>query len=820
MKNNLLTPNYVNGGYKRELLAGSFLYDRFFFEDIFIDKSKGNNVVKDYLAEKLLEPCILSDYYQKLNITFNDFSKLNHMTNEEMYGLVVSIRKKYFPVKYYKDIILENKVLLNTFYSRKNQTFNELLLEGAYTNENLIGRLKINRIDLLENHIKNSKKIGFIPGDVLQLASILKLIKNHLQDKINYIFIKEKKIKNEPIFEEIEYLLETHIELKELLKKGTIQLVSYNNNGIGLNLNNVNIEAYEILNSINQCGTLIGMGEETLFSLHESNLNFFIISSIKSVTMQFYTNFVLESTKKLPSIVAFIPAGFTPSKDFFGTERSKITLYHFDKIFFGDYPEEFLKRHRSNLVEGVPSYYANFYSTKFDPNKYSALESKSNSISYGNKLKTSIATNELKNRGIQYIDSYYSFDSYQKKEYPIETKIERNCVLVRGGVIANQNNLTAQTILAEDYSTGILSIREVLNKGDLDKDFYLYNNFLYFFPSNLVRMYNELRLETPYEKLDLKDFYLGYKFEKGKKETFPLYNKGYVGFKKSGKVFFGQKSLSGGHLKIFDFEFSWDEADVNNLDSDLTIFTPNFFTEKDIIFDDFRKFRHLVGKDRFNIVIVDNTIISIRKGEVFLPSVGVVLSVKNNDPFFKRFKLKKLKNGYYDISFIKKIPVELSLEKVGEERGANLILGGGTLLVKDGKNLVENEREALKNFTKEGWFNPLSMQTQETQVQNWVRGPRSVMGKTIDNKFFILTFSGRHNETAGARFDEIVKIIIKEIGPIKDLLNLDGGASVCSAMVLNGDVFELSVPAPCDFTIRGMIRPVNSMILLYMPPIS
>ena len=137
------------------------------------------------------------------------------------------------------------------------------------------------------------------------------------------------------------------------------------------------------------------------------------------------------------------------------------------------------------------------------------------------------------------------------------------------------------------------------------------------------------------------------------------------------------------------------------------------------------------------------------------------------------------------------------------------------MLVQNGENLVKDKNEAFKSFLEEGWFHPLSMQTQETQVQEWVRGPRTVIGIDKSNGFFTAVFSGRTKESRGTRFDEVVAILSKEIGELKNVMNLDGGASSCLALIYKNELFEISYPCTSDYTSSGMVRPVNSGLFIF-----
>ena len=234
-------------------------------------------------------------------------------------------------------------------------------------------------------------------------------------------------------------------------------------------------------------------------------------------------------------------------------------------------------------------------------------------------------------------------------------------------------------------------------------------------------------------------------------------------------------------------------------------------------------FSHPVGDGRFNIVIVNNKIITMREGDVFLPCVGVVLSFHKDSRYVKWLKnslsLKERESGYYEIGAPYKIKLTLDPPQgIPSDVWDNVkwAYGGGTLLVDEEINLVKTKEDAYKNFVNEGWYHPLSKQTQETQVQKWVRNPRNIIGISNTGTFFVMTFSGRTKESIGVNFKEAVNIAQKELFPqkIKYALNLDGGSSVCLGLIYNKEFFELNYPAPSPITPAGMVRPVNSMVII------
>ncbi len=264
--------------------------------------------------------------------------------------------------------------------------------------------------------------------------------------------------------------------------------------------------------------------------------------------------------------------------------------------------------------------------------------------------------------------------------------------------------------------------------------------------------------------------------------------------------------ISAGYCKIFEEKIEWKEENINSKKENdkVIIFTPLIFKKK-------KNSVNKVGYDRFNITLVDNKIICMRFGEVFVPPFGVVVSLRKD--LLAEYKninqLEEMNDNYFLSN--REPDVNFFFEKNSNFKWK---YGGGTLLVKDGKNLMKDEATAKDNFTFEGWYNPLSMKTQETQVQDWIRGPRSVICKDDKGGIFIGVFSGRTKESKGVRFDQMIEILSKEIKGIKDAINLDGGSSSCFGMILKNELFELSYPSATTYTCAGMARPVNSFLLI------
>jgi hypothetical protein len=377
---------------------------------------------------------------------------------------------------------------------------------------------------------------------------------------------------------------------------------------------------------------------------------------------------------------------------------------------------------------------------------------------------------------------------------------------IRFDAVTIGKNKKMTPYLAQDFNKSLINVREFKELNSDKNKRAVFINFLYFATQKLVNLYNSQRASE--EHLKFSNFYIDSIYNRKLDIcTFPLYNKGYVGIK-DGKFLFGTERLGSGKLTIKDFELEWDKSLINseNIAYKPVLFTPEFFQ------NDSERFEKLT-RDRINAVIINDRLITVKKGAVKMPSLGVVLSLPKvfEGEVVEKMKLSDAGNAYFKPEQDTEVRINLS-----QNEGYLWKYGGGTLIVRDGENLVHDEKTARAAFYNEGWYNPLSMETQETQVQDWVRGPRSVIGEDFDGNLFMAVFSGRTKESVGARFDEMVNIIQTELCDVKNLINLDGGASACLGLIYRNEFFELSLPCATNFTCTGMVRPVNSFLITHI----
>jgi hypothetical protein len=333
-------------------------------------------------------------------------------------------------------------------------------------------------------------------------------------------------------------------------------------------------------------------------------------------------------------------------------------------------------------------------------------------------------------------------------------------------------------------------------------------NFSYFFTNNLRMMYN-MSVDAE-ESLDMVDFpfdYIGEWREGEFRETVPLYRKGYVGSWDDGRLFIGYLTMREVSCEIqgtiihiplhainpgLQKDFTIDN-DLSATDQPICLFTPAYPKRR-------------VGQGRYNLAIINEIIVHIGINKaVTVPPVGVVLSL--HPEHAKRY-LSQVNKG-------ERLWWKISFEELPQKSRLRWLYGGYNMLVLHGENLVKTEKQAEQTLRKEGWYLPQSMCTQETQLLPDVRHPRIVIGTTDQGRILLLAISGRTKISCGATFTEIAlycQHLLSGSDRLRNLVNLDGGASVFLEVRDAGRRVVLNFPAPTDLNPAGVVRP-NSAFL-------
>lgn len=346
----------------------------------------------------------------------------------------------------------------------------------------------------------------------------------------------------------------------------------------------------------------------------------------------------------------------------------------------------------------------------------------------------------------------------------------------------------------------------------------LISNFLFFLTPKLGNLYNDLRADRPLEQADAAAGHLDYMLchtPQGRVETFPLFAKSCVAMTRQGSFRFFDFRLGGGSVTIGNSTVTWEKADVDpEVPGDVCIYTP-FLSARDEEADR-QTYRKLVGKDRVNFVILRDRVTCIRRGDVVLPSVGVVLSLTEEAARSLLSGCRALENGYYDPAGLS-LTVQLAPpETVDPETWSQLawVYGGGMSLIREGEGLCDGENmEAW--FQTAGWMTPLSRQTQESALHKLAKHPRTAMGTTSDGDLVILVYSGRTKMSSGADYREMIAIARRLYPDIQNLMNVDGGGSAVLGLCHRGSFMELSYPATSSGSCAGQVRPIHT--LFYIP---
>lgn len=318
-------------------------------------------------------------------------------------------------------------------------------------------------------------------------------------------------------------------------------------------------------------------------------------------------------------------------------------------------------------------------------------------------------------------------------------------------------------------------------------------NFLFYTTPLLLQRENLLRVNRPKEQIPMKATHFDVLFQKGFTSgyQFPLYNKAALRMDEHRNLFLQRVQFSEGMLTINNQTF-YVNTDVHQ---EVYVMTPMGGLP-----DESNTFA--VGAHRLNIVIVKEDIVAIRYGDVLLPSIGVVVSMDPDGPLAKRLMADAVVDaqGYVDVTGWR---YHLELLDMPQ---TELLIGGGLMLMDHG-NMVYEESIEL-----EGWNTPLSIQTQESDIQNLSIHPRTAIGLTYEGKLCVFVFSGRSQFSIGANYRHMCSIIKDMVPTIDKVMNVDGGASSFLAYVDKMGFVELNVPSATFDTCAGRVRNVYSML--------
>ncbi len=759
----------LKGSYYRKDCIGDVLYYCFIYRDIhitFAKKGRKNTLINDDTAELLHQRGFISSedlvaYKEKVSSLFSleTLKDFDEYSLEELYAFIASIRKSVLGA----------------------EGLNRLWHELACESEPLVFENCLDQSEQISNICKEKEKI-FVALTEPQLFATMNQVLGKIQaKKIVYI-----------LSEYNEFSLPAKNDLTKLFK---------NNEFDTLHLKNGNFFGETDFDT--DTSALLVFGESGLLDARKLKIPCGVFCKPKG----YHASAVAGQLGLSRPCAVLVPQNFSIVEYVPVIKKSRLTFLILAKLAAA-YGEKIYSLSIGELYAKYPKDFFNVYETSVcsDAETVPALNISKDAQTIDFTEFDRLRANAIKD----HLESFPNCQ-YYSKVFTETTKGIKGKILVHGVRIKKSDG--AAVIPCGKSMPLRAKMRELNQKGTG-----IVSNFLFFLTPKLATLYNNLRYDRPEEKAEVDAGHLDYllEYRNGKRlETFPLFQKTCIALKENGEFIFFNFRLGGGSISINSHSFAWGENDVNPAEtpSDVCIYTPYCsLPDSDA---DRETYRKAVGHDRLNFVIIQDRVTAIREGDVLIPGMGVVVSLKKNigENLCESLGLLKNENGYFpsqDVRFdvCLNAPAEIDPEEWSKVKWA---FGGGLSLILNGVGLCDGNHME-KWFEKDGWTSPLSRQTQESALHTLVKHPRTAIGTTKDGELVILVFSGRTEFSDGADYSEMC-IIARELIPnIQYLMNVDGGGSAMLGMVIDGTFTELSLPSTSTGSTVGMVRPINTVL--------
>ena len=575
----------------------------------------------------------------------------------------------------------------------------------------------------------------------------------------------------------------------------------------------------------------IVQGEAVLLYYGESGLLFcrdlLVDAVVHAVPWGYFARAMTNQLDVDRACVVYIPKGMDVTPGVPLREKTRLNYHHLftlwadhgDKIYdysieelYRLYPQYFLNIYENNThpVEVMPEYPIRLEWQ--EQNKQAEADTILQDFDTLREQTISAYLDGLEN--VAYRTGYLD---EEKNLHPVEHEInqKRNGVMVHGVKV---KKVISSSVVSCDFS----SLRRMLHH-QMDRNcdkLRIYSNFLFFLTPVIARVHNAPRSERPREQIDFDKSHVDYmllKSEGKRTEAFPLYKKACVAMKADGTFLFFNFRLGGGRIKVGETELCWRREDVDPEEvknGRVCVYTP-FNSQKDLQ-DDPVSYAKLVGEGRINLVVIQDRIICIRKGDVILPCMGVVVTLDEETGMkLLQDNALCLNDEGYVVGPLPTPEVMLDApDGISPEEWQQVVwsYGGGMSLMLDRKSICDEDGPGmLKCLEKEGWMSPLSQQTQESGVHRKERHPRTAIGTTDSGELIILVYSGRTKRSGGADYDQMITAARKLFPDIRNLMNVDGGGSSVLGLSIGNSFMELSYPSTSFDSCVGMVRPINTV---------
>lgn len=509
----------------------------------------------------------------------------------------------------------------------------------------------------------------------------------------------------------------------------------------------------------------------------------------------------------------YVPAGLDLTPYVRLTEKTRLTYYHLAGLA-ARFGEGIYDLTPQALYRTYPDAFLNIYETSFDmppmPIKLDVQGEEETFSCFDRLLEQGLREYLNGFQNLTYLCAYFD-EKLQPAPVCYDGSQPQRGILVHGVRVKQARG--ARVLRCPKDVTPRQMFRQLALSGTG-----IVSNFLFFMTAKLGTLYNTLRADRPYEQADAASGHLDYMLchQDGRRiETFPLFRKTCVAMDADGRFLFFNFRLGGGSALVNGESFVWVKEQVDREDpqAPVLVYTPYYSCpDREADRDTYRK---AVGAGRVNLIVLQDRITCVRRGDVILPSAGVVISLRPDRAEKLLRGLKPLEDGYYDVSGL-----ELSIrlehpEEVSPERWEKVqwAYGGGLSLILNGQAICDGDMDGW--FDREGWMSPLSRQTQESGLHTIAKHPRTAIGVAENGDLVILVFSGRTWRSAGADYIEMCRIARTLVPDIRTLMNADGGGSAMLGMTVDGSFMELSCPSTSAGSCVGMVRPINTVF--YIP---
>jgi len=559
----------------------------------------------------------------------------------------------------------------------------------------------------------------------------------------------------------------------------------------------VPMDGIPALDTLPESSCLLVYGEEGLTACRGLTLD--------AVVHAIPTGFAAQAVTGLwnkEGCVVYIPKGFDITPHVPLTSKTRLTYRHLAQLESDAYSQDV-----ATLYARHPRLFVNIYENA--PTSLPVAPANAASLQdFDRRLDGELEAFLGSFDNAQYISTYFD-------ENLICRPICYDATQTQGGILVQaariKRSAGAKVLQCEKGVTPRQMFRDLALPGTA-----LVSNFLFFMTPKLGVLYNGLRADRPYEQADAASGHLDYMlaYREGRRiETFPLFGKTCIAMTEEGKFLFSNFFMGGGSVDISGISYRWEKEDVN-AENTIRLYTPyHSSADKDADRDTYCKF---VGQGRVNVILLREKVTCVRKGDVMLPSVGVVLSLTEEAAAPLLQKLQPLEDGYYDVSGLE-LTVQLDPPadvEASQWESVRWAFGGGLTLIKDGVGLCDGDHMS-QWFEREGWTSPLSRQTQESNLHSLVKHPRTAIGCAENGDLVVLVYSGRTWRSTGADYREMIAIARQLFPDVRTLMNGDGGGSAMLGLVHEGEFLELSYPSTSAYSCAGQVRPINTVF--YIP---